>query len=263
MSVLGDFYRLERGELKPVLDSSSEVILKVADSWLTEDGSVRSLDAHFERFGTWVMSEDSAQQSKLPGFFAEVKRLLPRTGRWFPRMEYHGEQEPDQRLYLRLRQAPEKIPSVSLWQYPEADPRLSPHVKGPDLSLCQQLRRHANMNGADEAVITNSAGFVAEGALSALVWWRQDVLCSSDDQTNWLPSITREEVFQIAKQMGIQTKVENIRPKELSLLPIWALSSLNGIMPVSRFIGLNDEVPGSLQLEPFSKRLKMLATQLA
>jgi hypothetical protein len=53
MSVLGDFYRLEAGELKPVIESFSDVQLRVADSWLVEDGRVRSLNAHFERFGSW------------------------------------------------------------------------------------------------------------------------------------------------------------------------------------------------------------------
>jgi hypothetical protein len=262
MSVLGDFYRLESGELKPVLDSSSEVQLKVADSWLVDNGRVRSLAAHFERFGSWVIAEDSGQQQYLPGYFAEIKRLLPRIGRWFPRMEYHGEQPSDRRLYLRLREAPAKIESVALWTYPEPDPRHRPRVKGPDLSLCQQLRRHANMNGADEAVITDSRGFVAEGALSALVWWRGDVLCSSDDQTNWLPSITRKEVYSIADQMGFESRVENVKPVDIAKLPIWALSSLNGIMPVRSWVGVADELPESVNLEAFSKRLKLLGTQL-
>jgi hypothetical protein len=262
MSVLGDFYRLENAELKPLLELSSEVQLKVADSWLVEDGAVRSLQAHFDRFANWVIAEDPSQQSLLAGFFAEVKRLTPREGRWFPRIEYHGEQDPSDRLHLRLRMAPEQVESLVLWQYPDADPRQAPLVKGPDLSLCQQLRRHANMNGAGEAVITDSGGFVAEGALSALVWWRGNVLCSSDDQTNWLPSITRQDLFQLASQMGIETRVENIKPEDLVKFPIWALSSLNGIVPVTSWVGLAQELPTSEQLEPFTKRLKLLSTQV-
>jgi branched-subunit amino acid aminotransferase/4-amino-4-deoxychorismate lyase len=262
MSVLGDFYRLENAELKPLISSGSEVQLKVADSWLVENGSVRSLQAHFDRFANWAIAEDPSQESLLKFFFAEVRRLTPREGRWFPRIEYHGEQEASSRLHLRLREAPAPMESVVLWQYPDPDPRQSPLVKGPDLSLCQQLRRHANMNGATEAVITDPKGFVAEGALSALVWWRGNVLCSSDDQTNWLPSITRQELFQIASQMGVETRVENIKPEELVKLPIWALSSLNGIVPVSSWVGLADELPTSSQLEPFTKRLKLLSTQV-
>jgi branched-subunit amino acid aminotransferase/4-amino-4-deoxychorismate lyase len=118
------------------------------------------------------------------------------------------------------------------------------------------------MNGADEAVITDSGGFVAEGALSALVWWRGDVLCSSDEQTNWLPSITRKDVFSIADQMGFETRVENVKPEELAKLPIWALSSLNGIMPVKSWVGLSDAIPESSNLDAFLKRLKLLGTQL-
>jgi hypothetical protein len=262
MSVLGDFYRLENAELKPLIVSGPEVQLKVADSWLVEDGAVRSLQAHFDRFANWVIAEDPSQQSLLAGFFAEVKRLTPREGRWFPRIEYHGEQEPSSRLHLRLRMAPEQVESLVLWQYPDPDPRQAPLVKGPDLSLCQQLRRHANMNGAGEAVITDSGGFVAEGALSALVWWRGNVLCSSDDQTNWLPSITRQDLFQLASQMGIEARVENIKPEDLVKFPIWALSSLNGIVPVTSWVGLAQELPTSAQLEPFTKRLKLLSTQV-
>jgi len=262
MSVLGDFYRLEGGELKPVIESSSDVQLRVADSWLVEDGRVRSLEAHFERFGAWVIHEDAEQGKYLPGFFAEIRRLLPRAERGFPRREFHAEQPSDLRLYLRIRQAPAKMGSLTLWTYPEPDPRVNPSIKGPDLSLCQQLRRHANMNGADEAVITNSRGFVAEGALSSLVWWRGDVLCSSDDQTNWLPSITRDEVFSIAAQMGFEVRPESVKPLDLARLPIWALSSLNGIMPVRSWVGVAGELPESVNLESFQRRLKLLGTQL-
>lgn len=258
MSVLGDFYRLEKGELRPLVESHHDVQLKAADSWLVEDGKVRSLTAHFERFASWVISQDPGQRQLLPGFFAEVKRLLPTTGRWFPRMEYHGEESIGQRLFLRLREAPERIESIRLWTYPSPDPRTNPTVKGPDLSLCQQLRRHANMNGADEAVITSIDGLVAEGALSSLVWFRGDLLCSSDDSTKWLPGVTRTDVFEIARQMGIATRLEAIRPAELAQLPIWALSSLNGIMPVTSWVGENEEVPQSHHLEAFSKRLRLL-----
>lgn len=262
MSVLGDFYRLEHGSLEPIVEPGNEVQLKVADSWLVEDGRVRSLPAHFQRFAGWVEKVDPEQTDRLPDFFAEVKKLLPLTGRWFPRMEYHGEQPSSHRLYLRLRPAPERLESVVLWSYPEPDPRHDPSTKGPDLSLCQQLRRHANMNGADEAVILDAEGFVAEGALSSLVWWRGDTLCSSNDLTRWLPSITRQEIFDIANQIGLETKLERIKPAELASLPIWALSSLNGIMPVRAWVGINDSMATSAHQEAFSKRLRMLSAQL-
>lgn len=262
MSVLGDFYRYEQGELRPLMEPTGDNQLAVADSWLVTDGKVRSLEAHFDRFANWVLKIEPDLVKELSGFFAEVSRLLPREGRWFPRMEYHAEEALGKRLFLRLREAPVAMESVTLFSYPEPDPRHKPHVKGPDLSLCQQLRRLANMNGADEAVITDENGFVAEGALSALVWWRGDTLCSSNNQTNWLPSITRQEVFQIAEQIGILYQLENSRPGDIAKLPIWALSSLNGIMPVRAWVGLNDSCPQSHHLDAFNKRLRLLSRQV-
>ena len=260
MSAFGDFFRFQNDQFLPFEENpTAEVQLRVADSWLIEDGKVRSLSEHLKRFETWVLAEDSSMSSQLPKFFEEVVKLLPRKGRWFPRLEYHGEVEAPNRLFLRLRQAPERVQTVSLWTYPEPDPRLNPTVKGPDLSLCQQLRRHANMNGADEAVILNSDGYVAEGALSSLVWWKKDTLCSSNDDTNWLESITRKEVFSIAEQMGLETRLEKVTPEELANQEIWALSSLNGIMPVRSWIGVSSSFPEPKHLESFTRRLKLLA----
>jgi branched-subunit amino acid aminotransferase/4-amino-4-deoxychorismate lyase len=62
--------------------------------------------------------------------------------------------------------------------------------------------------------------------------------------------------------MGIETRVENIKPEDLVKFPIWALSSLNGIVPVTSWVGFADELPTSAQLEPFTKRLKLLSTQV-
>ncbi len=261
MSAFGDFYRFQNNKFSPFEENpATEVLLRVADSLLIEDGRVRSLGEHLKRFETWVLAEDSSMASQLPKFFEAVIKLLPRKGRWFPRLEYHGEVEAPDRLFLRLRQAPEKIQTVSLWTYPEPDPRINPTVKGPDLSLCQQLRRHANMNGADEAVILSTDGYVSEGALSSLVWWRQDTLCSSNEETSWLESITRKEVFSIAEQMGLETRLEKVKPEELADLEIWALSSLNGIMPVRSWIGVSSSFPSPNHLESFNRRLKLLAT---
>jgi hypothetical protein len=53
-----------------------------------------------------------------------------------------------------------------------------------------------------------------------------------------------------------------VKPADLAKLPIWALSSLNGIMPVRSWVGIADELPESVNLEAFLKRLKLLGTQL-
>lgn len=257
MSVGGDFFQFDNGELKP-LDQSLDDSLSVADSFLVQDGTVRELLRHLRRFSSSIDDERTSKQ--LPIFFAEVVRAIPRAGHWFPRLEYRKSQPEGLRLFLRLRTAPERTETVTLWTSDEKDPRQSFSIKGPDLAICQQLRRAANLHGADEAVITDDSGFIADGALSSLVWWRKGVLYGPDSQTNWLPSITRELVFELADQAGYQTAQEMAKPVDLAGCEVWSLSALQGIRGVTAW---NSIFLGELSLlSPFRKRLNLLARDL-
>ena len=258
------FFQFRSDRLVLVTEASDQdVQLEVADSWLVEDGKARGLDAHFERFAAWVSEVRPSCIEYLEPFFQAVVEQIPKQARWFPRIEFHAEAESPHHLYLRLREAPEQLGDVTLWTLPEVDPRENPAVKGPDLSLGMQMRRNAKMHGADEAVILNSEGYILEGALSALVWWRGDILCSSSDELPWLPSVTRAEVFSIANQMGFETKTEKVRPADLVGLEIWALSSLQGIRVVTDWVDLGAPVGKAMHAEAFIRRLKLLSTKIS
>lgn len=236
--------------------------LAVADSWLVEDGRARSLSDHYARFQDWVGG--ICERKDVAGFCNEVTNLIPREGRWFPRIELlNNDASGETQLVFRLRQAPEQIESMTLWSYNEPDPRVNPLVKGPDLSLGMQMRRAAQMHGADEAVILNTDGYILEGALSAIVWFRDDVLCAPGNDLDWIPSITRKEVFAIAEQMGLVTRTEKVKPADLVDLEIWGLSSLHGIRPVDEWIDLGGPVGQPRHLEAFTKRLRMLSTSIS
>jgi branched-subunit amino acid aminotransferase/4-amino-4-deoxychorismate lyase len=257
------FFCLRDGRLELITEAQTgEVQLQVADSWLVEDGRARNLDAHFARFSRWVAEVSPSCVETLPTFFDAVRAEIPKTGRIFPRIEFHAEAESPNHLFLRLREAPDQLGDVTLWTLPEPDPRQNPTVKGPDLSLGMQMRRNAKMHGADEAVILDADGFVIEGALSSLVWWRGDTLFSSSDALSWIPSVTREEVFAIAAQMGFETSTERVKPSDLIGLEIWALSSLQGIRAVSDWVGLGGRVGQAKHAEAFTKRLRMLSTSI-
>jgi branched-subunit amino acid aminotransferase/4-amino-4-deoxychorismate lyase len=253
MSVNGDFFRFADNELKPV-DIALADPLTVADSWFVTNGSARALSRHFHRFSESITDADCKKQ--LPVFFDQVLSAIPSAGDWFPRIEYRAERPVGERLFLRLRPAPERTETCTLWSYDKQDPRQNPTIKGPDLSVCQRLRRAANLHGADEAVLLDAGGFISDGALSAIVWWQGDTLCAPDEKTPWLPSITREIVFEIAEQAGYQTALVNQRPAELHNSEIWSLSSLQGIRGVTDW---NEVEVGELRLlQPFRKRLQML-----
>jgi branched-subunit amino acid aminotransferase/4-amino-4-deoxychorismate lyase len=152
--------------------------------------------------------------------------------------------------------------TATLWTLDEVDPRISPHIKGPDLSLGQQLRRRANLHGADEAILLNQSGMVLEGALSSLVWWRDGVLCAPGPELPWLPSITRDLVWSIAEQIGVKTSFESIKPQSLNGLELWLLSSLHGIRVVVDWNALPDGPAAGVHAETFNRRLRMLAKAL-
>ena len=263
MSDAAQFFCFRDGSLQLVTSPpESEVVLSVADSWLVDEGRVRNLQAHFSRFGDWVRNITDVCDEQLQPFFDAVREAIPNQGRWFPRIEFHGEAIAPNHLFLRLREAPEQLGPITLWTYPETDPRHHPTVKGPDLSLCLQVRRAAQMHGADEAVLLSDEGFIAEGALSSLVWWRGDVLCAPGYSINWLPSVTRSLVFEIAKQCDTEVHFEEAKPESLIGCEIWLLSALNGIRPVTSWVNLGGELGEPTHIDSFSKRLSLFRVQL-
>lgn len=255
-------YRFQNGSLNLISDPTGEVSLAVADSWLVDDGRSLGAKAHFERFTNWVRESSNIPDGEIEAFIEAVREKIPTEGKWFPRLELHSAAEAPNQLFLRLREAPELQNTITLWTYPEPDPRVNPQIKGPDLSLCQQMRRKATIHGADEAVILNSDGYIAEGALSALVWWRGDVLCAPGDDIAWLPSVTRELVMATAHQMGKKVRFESARPADLVGLEIWALSSLHCIRVVTDWLELGGPVGKPQHFESFQKRLRLIHERL-
>ncbi|MEN9747799.1 MAG: hypothetical protein RLZZ603_491, partial [Actinomycetota bacterium] len=51
-----------------------------------------------------------------------------------------------------------------------------------------------------------------------------------------------------------------VRPADLVGLEIWALSSLQGIRPVTEWIGLGSPVGAATHSDNFQRRLRMLAS---
>ena len=228
---------------------------RVADSFLVTDGRVRSLDRHIERFETSAMK---LTRQDLRHFWNQVIRLIPKEGQWFPRIELTTEGQ----LVTRIRTGLDYEPRVKLWSADAGDGRVDPTTKGPDLAFGSALRRKANLHGADEAVILDNEGYVIEGALSSLVWWKDDILYGPNHETQWLPSVTRLDVFEIAAQAGFGTATAHVKPEDLIGLEIWVLSSFTGIRPVVDWLNLNGAVGGQQHLESFQRRMKLMSRDL-
>ncbi|GAA4666448.1 aminotransferase class IV [Frondihabitans cladoniiphilus] len=230
----------------------------VADSWLVEDGSVLALGVHGDRFLASVEEAAPSLHETARAFWDRATAGIPPLGDWFPRLELVRTPLGVLVLQGEYRPAPARALSARLVTAAE-DPRRNPLVKGPDLRRLGELRSSARESGADEAVLVDSAGFVAEGAYSSIVWWRNDALCLVEDDVPRLPGVTERALVTLATALGVQVLREVVTPDDLEGLEVWLLDSLNGIRIATSWVDGPSvaEEPGRLRL--WRTRLAALA----
>jgi branched-subunit amino acid aminotransferase/4-amino-4-deoxychorismate lyase len=215
-------------ELRAVAGAPAAALL-VADSWLVDEGFERAAGAHWARFGA-VCLQLGVQRAQLAAFRCAVAAALPAEGRWFPRVELT-----DDGLALRLRRAPPPAREARVLVAAPGDPRRQPRRKGPDLELLAGLREQARARGADEVLLCDGAGRLLEGALSSLLWWEGDALCTTPDETV-LPGVTRALALQIARERGVEVRTLAPAPADLADRETWLTSALHGIRVVSAWV---------------------------
>ncbi|HTN23348.1 MAG TPA: aminotransferase class IV [Solirubrobacteraceae bacterium] len=208
----------------------AQAVLLAADSWLVEDGAVRAADAHWARFGDACLQE-GVDRAELARFREVVTHVVPVTGRWFPRVELTA-----RGLAVKLRPAPPQQATVRV-VVAAGDPRTRPRRKGPDLETLIALRERGRAaDGADEVLLCDPAtGALREGALSSLLWWEDDALCTTPDE-HTLPGVTRALLLALARERGIELRVRSPLPTELAGREVWLTSALHGIRAVSGWL---------------------------
>ncbi len=243
----------QAGELLPGEPSeSSPPVIEAADSWLIEDGRVLALGLHRERFFAAVTERrvpENTEPLDLEDFWLAAIAALPRTGRWFPRVELRSG-DGAAVLVLRIRSAPQRDRAVVVATHEGPDPRTTPRRKGPDLERMLEVRQAVRPRGAGEAVLTTEEGYVIEGAYSGLLWWRGNILCGPPASFDRVDSVTVRSMLGLAFALGVETHEEAVTPAELAGTELWALSALHGIRIVTGWNGGPElaELPGRLAL---------------
>jgi len=100
-------------------------------------------------------------------------------------------------------------------------------------------RAEAEVQGADEALLLNTNGEVAETAGGNLFWVYQDKICTVPTGRGVLPGITRAVVLEICQSLGLETNKCVVKPEQLRRAEgIFVTQSALGIIPVASFDGL-------------------------
>jgi branched-subunit amino acid aminotransferase/4-amino-4-deoxychorismate lyase len=197
----------------------------VAESFLVDEGRVRGLPLHGQRFERGCAEAGVRPERS----FAAVAAELPRDGRWFPRVDVMAGGE----VVVAMREAPAREPSVIAWVHDGADPRRAPRRKGPDLARLGALRAEAARQGAGEALLRDGDGRLLEGAYTSLLWWEGDTLWAVPDDAPILDGVTRRLLLGLAVADGVETRYRRPLAAELDGREVWLTSALHGIRAVA------------------------------
>lgn len=99
-------------------------------------------------------------------------------------------------------------------------------------------RMEALEKGADEALLLNTNGAVAETASGNLFWVSRNRVCTVPAGRGGLPGITRAVVLEICQALGLPTDQRIIKPEALRKAKgIFITQSVFGIVPITTLDG--------------------------
>ena len=132
-------------------------------------------------------------------------------------------------------------------------------------------RMEAKADGADEAILLNERGYLAEGSISNIFLVKKSlspkgkgqvmVLITPSLESGVLPGITREAVLQMAQALNIKTVEREIELKELiEAEEAFITNSILEIMPLTAFDGkpIGTGKPGQLTRNLMSAYKKLV-----
>ncbi len=152
----------------------------------------------------------------------------------------NGEGRPTSVMTLHAAPLPENPVEWSLitssFRIPAGDALAS--FKTTSKILHVMARAEARKRAADEALLINTNGEIAETASGNLFWVYQDNVCTVPTGRGVLPGITRAIVLEICQSLGLQTNKRVIKPEALrNSQGIFVTQSAFGIVPITSFDG--------------------------
>jgi len=244
---------VERGEAAaPALDRGLLYGYGLFETMRSYNGRVFRLDAHYRRLCEGAAVLDLSPTFTLDDLRAAIDALLER----------NGLADAYLRLTVTAGPAPDDggaSPSVLLVArplsgYPSALYRrgmaavtsatrrneASPLSRVKSLNYLDNLlaREEARRRGADEAILLNTRGFVAEGSASNVFLAQGERLLTPGIDSGALPGITRATVIELAQEAGIACLEGEVEAAMLDdAREAFLTGSVMGVMPLTRLDG--------------------------
>lgn len=244
--------------------------LLVADSFRVRvrDGQaeVRGFAQHLARFRGSVVEVwnqiSSDEEARLDNFLAHAVSRIAAGGEAFPRLELWRNSDGETSYELSERPLPPLGSSLVA--------RTAGHValeaparKGPGIGILGALNRKL---GA-EAVLTDEAGRVREGATTSLIYWTDESGESGlmIEDRNRVESVTELLIMDAAQRRLVGAKPNRQRTgalhlgsptvAELQRAEVWAVNALHGIRLISSIDGVSLPDPEPTRLQWFREAL--------
>jgi D-alanine transaminase len=146
----------------------------------------------------------------------------------------------------------EKAKGIAVSTYPDLRWKRC-DIKSLNLLPNVMARQDAAEKGCDEAILVDDGGLITEGAASAFFAVINKALVTAPLTANVLPSITRQFVVPLAKQVGLGLDERCLTPKQAaSADELFQAVTTKDIVPIVKFDGqlIGDGKPG-----PYTKAM--------
>jgi branched-chain amino acid aminotransferase len=257
----GDFLKSETAAT-PALDRGLLYGYGLFETMRSYGGCVFRLEAHYRRLSESAILLDIPSHLTFDGLRTAIDALLEKNGL------------PDARIRLTLTAGSTPQPgnktdpallitAVPLIEYPTSlyergmsaitsavrRNETSPLSRVKSLNYLDNLlaREEARREGADEAILLNTRGMVAEGSASNVFLVSDGRLLTPDLDSGVLPGITRAAVIELAAGADIACAEGEVEPATLSKAEeAFLTNSIIGVMPLTRLDGklIGDGRPG-------------------
>ncbi|MFH1783535.1 MAG: aminotransferase class IV [bacterium] len=95
------------------------------------------------------------------------------------------------------------------------------------------IAKELNLKKAQDAILLNTKGYVAEGLTSNIFLLKNDILITPSVESGILPGITRQVVLELAPKLGLKTSAQKVKVQDMQKArEVFLTNSIREIIPV-------------------------------